>query len=364
MNNPEGNTAPSRVGVPRSRGKGGFLIKVLLVLLCIAYLVYSLRQLGWQDLGKAFSEADRLWLLLSFIPLALRFWVWGFKWKLMVDRAVKIPTSVMHRLILAGAFLNLVTPSAKLAGGFFRAVALRAYSGVRRSESFGWVVADQISHMYGNFFLFGIVALFSFTAVGAAFPFQYLVLSVVLGLGIPIGWTSLRPYLWKKWRDRPPPSAERLWVPKALRAYRKPEDNTWLRLFMRPILSKGGPAAYLSVECGAAGLSYFMLILANAFVIKALGVEAGLLPVTAVLMAAYLLGSVLGFMGGIGVTELFLIKLYPLAGVDPTSAAAAALLHRVTYYMYMLIIGGGAFGIMSKQVGELSNVQTGEDETA
>ena len=59
-----------------------------------------------------------------------------------------------------------------------------------------------------------------------------------------------------------------------------------------------------------------------------------------VVMVGYLLGTLLGIMGGVGVTEVFLIELYTRAGIPEQAAVAGALLHRGLFYAYIIAVGG------------------------
>ena len=71
-----------------------------------------------------------------------------------------------------------------------------------------------------------------------------------------------------------------------------------------------------------------------------MGSQVSIASLSLAIMLSYFAGSVLGVMGGVGVTELFLMKTYALIGVEETTAAAAALLHRFLFYVFILVVGG------------------------
>ena len=79
------------------------------------------------------------------------------------------------------------------------------------------------------------------------------------------------------------------------------------------------------------------------------GVETSVILVSLGVMLGYLVGSVLGIMGGIGVTELFLIKLYQQMGIPTEAATAGALLHRGLFYLSVLSVGGLSTWVLTRK---------------
>jgi uncharacterized membrane protein YbhN (UPF0104 family) len=89
----------------------------------------------------------------------------------------------------------------------------------------------------------------------------------------------------------------------------------------------------------------------NYFAFQACGAgegEAPLLMVAAILSLGNLLGIISTVPGGIGVTEASLIGLHIFFGVRPELAAAASLLFRLAYYLFILISGAISFAWASR----------------
>ena len=133
-------------------------LKLCLVLVCFAYLAHSLRALGPGDVWAVARESHMGWLLLSLLPILARFLLWSWKWQRMVKREASFPLRLSHRLIMAAAFINLATPTAKLGGAIYRALFLKKRLGFRSSRASGWVFADQMAHLMGSTLLLGGVA--------------------------------------------------------------------------------------------------------------------------------------------------------------------------------------------------------------
>jgi len=318
------------------------IVKALLIVVCFAFLVKIVVDLGPARVWAAAREANVYWLLACVPPLFMRYWLWGLKWRLMVARRRLMPQKLMHRLILAASFINNLTPTAKLGGGFLRAIILSKRTGWRLSEAYGWVFADQITNFYGKMFLFGVLLCLAPLLLPDA-PQAMAMFWAGLGcFALSFSWLPTRPRL-RRWAARSK-SAARLseWFPKMLRKRQRDGRSDWLKQALDPLLSQGATRQILTVDIMMGGLSFYAFCLSNAVAMKALGAEAPLLTICLMVMVGYLASTVLGLTGGIGVTELFLIELFIMIGISDEIATAGALLHRAIFYAYNLAIGGWA----------------------
>jgi len=323
--------------------------KAVLVLACLIYLGYNLSALGPGEVFAAAKQCHPGWLLLSLLPLAARFWLWSYKWAKMVSRQFPLGFQLSQRLVMAAAFINLVTPTAKLGGAFYRAIFLKQRLAFRASNAYGWVFADQMAHLSGNLLLLGLLTIVApnfMPAMGGSLPYWGTSAFCFCVIGLFI---ASRERLWRKAQTAKVPEVLSRWLSAKMAALRGPGSQDSVKHFLQPWLASGKMSQFLSVEMGMSALSFAMLGLANAWVLRSLGAEFSLLPVMLVVLLAYLGGSVLGIMGGIGVTEVFLLKAYPLVGLTHTEAAAGALLHRALFYLFVLGVGGWSFGVLRKK---------------
>jgi uncharacterized membrane protein YbhN (UPF0104 family) len=302
----------------------------------VAWVVSSL---GPRRVLDVALRADPLWLALSIVPVAGRFLIWGLKWARMLRRREAVPFWLTSRMLIAGSFVNLTTPTAKLAGGFVRAALLHRRRGWDLAVAYGWAMADQITNVLGHLMLCGLLAL----AVGLT-PFaggaRVALLGsgalVLAGIGLAAG---LRGWAWNR-LDRLPARLVRL-IPLRFR-----DDSAGEALpqrVFRPLLREGGAATFVA-DTAWAGAAFGSLGLANAMVLRALGVDAPLLLVAAAVVVGYFAGVAVGAWGGIGVTEAALTGLFVQLGVPPEQAAAGVLLHRAMFYAVVLV--GGGFSLL------------------
>jgi len=319
-----------------------FLLRSLIVTVCLAGLVWTVVSLGPDRIVKTALEANPWWLGLSVIPIAGRFLIWGFKWQRMLARQAPVSYFVAVRALAAGSFVNLTTPTAKLAGGIVRAVLLHRRIGWRLSTAYGWSLADQVTNVLGNVLLFATLVLgLSLTPAGAALrpALMGVGLLTLAGLGFV---AAMRARAWR-WIRRPQVGARLVgWLPKRIRRKDIDPDEARNRLLriLEPLLHRGGIADAFVSDLLLAAVSFGSICLASAMVLRSLGVEAPLLSLSVAVVLGYFAGVVVGIWGGIGVTEAALTALYVQLGLPLEQAAAGALLHRAVLYLFVIVAGG------------------------
>lgn len=337
------------------------LIRLLIALACLAVLVWTVVKLGPARVFAAALEADPVWLALSVLPLFGRFLIWGHKWSRMLRRREPVSYWLALRILAVGSFVNLTTPTAKVAGGIVRAALLHRRVGWRMSTAYGWAFADQITNVLGNLFLFGSlligVALF-------APDVQYRVYLLIPGLlavsAIALA-ARLRGIAWN-WVQRPA-VAQRVisFVPARFRSASVTSISTdRLRRIFGPLLHHGSAFETFLPDVLWAAAGFGSLCAANALVLRSLGVETPILLISVAVAIGYFAGVIVGVWGGIGVTEAALTGLYVQFGIPADQAAAAALLHRAVFYVIVLSFGGFSllqFGTTATAPGSIGDEQ-------
>ena len=327
--------APSRGGLGRR------LVRLLIVLACLTALIWTLARLGPEKILEVVMRADPLWLSLSVLPVLARFLIWGHKWRRILRRGFPdAPYWHSLRILLAGSFVNLTTPTAKLAGGVLRAALLNRHYGWGKARAYGRALVDQGTNALGTITLFGVLAVSLFltapevegagTLLGAGL-FVLIVISVGLAQRDRAWRLVQRPGL-GRFLTRMAPARLRKEPPDG-------DSGDWVRRVFHPLLGEGTVWNTLLPDIGWAAVSFGSIAVANVFVLRALGVDANPWLVATAVVLSYFAGIAVGF-GGVGVTEASLTGLYMQFGVPVDAAAAGALLHRATFYLVVLIGGG------------------------
>lgn len=311
----------------------------LLVFLFCGLLVYRIISgLGWHKILELVLQADLGLLIAGIVTLFGYYLIWVWKWHFIVARLKRLPFGVLWRLQLAGSFINLVTPTARLGGGFLRAMALEKQYGFTLPAGYGLVLADQLTGFVGKVLLIGFLCL---AALGR-FPkhdFEWLLLPIgILSLIVAFSWPWARVPLGRKLA-----SVKAFWIwriPFLQKIIKNGEGKKWIEQLLEPSFFEGKKAEVLVLDLGLSALSFALFCLSNSLVLKAMGCDVSLAAISIVMVVGYLIGSVTGIMGGAGTTELALIGLYATIGIDEGQAAAGALVHRGLFYLVVLIIGG------------------------
>lgn len=313
----------------------------MLVVVGVAALGWTLSWIDPRRIVAVALRAHPAWLAASLAATVVRFLIWGVKWRRMLERDSPVPYRLAMSTLMAGTFINVTTPTAKIAGGVLRAMVLHRERAWSRLAAYGWVLADQMSNVCGTL-MFASVAALAFGAGGTAgVATRPLIASGVLGL-VGVGTVlALRAPAWA-WVARPAFESRlaRL-VPERFRD-RHQGHAGWVRRVVRPLLGPG-PAAFRPLpDIAFSATSFGALCLSNALALWALDADVGLGTVTVTVVIAYFAGMGVGAWGGLGVTEATLTALYMRAGVGPETAAAGVLLHRAGYFLTVLVWGGAA----------------------
>ena len=319
----------------------GRLVQFLIAAACLAWLGYTVYDLGPRTVLGVARGADAAWLAFSFVPILGRFVIWGFKWNGMLRRRGPIGYPETLSALLAGVFVNLTTPTAKLAGGFVRAALVNRRTGWGMAEAYGWSLADQITNVLGNLSLYGLLAVSAGYSMVAGGSRNRLAASGVVALATVVIVVFLRGRAWVLVQK---PGLARLLARVTPARYRTTESGRpmagWVRPVFEPLLHCGKTTVVAPRDLALGAASFATLCIANAMVLQALGADAHLAKVSVAVVVGYFFGTIFGTLGGIGVTEVALVELYTLAGVSREVAAAGALLHRASYYLVILLWGG------------------------
>jgi uncharacterized membrane protein YbhN (UPF0104 family) len=308
-------------------------LRFLMLAACVLLVGWSVHSIGPRRVLGLALEADPAWLALSLAAIGARYLIWAAKWWRMMRRAGEIGFGTTLRAVLSGTFVNLVTPSANLAGGVLRAVIVQRRTGWRMALAYGWSLADQVTNFLGSLALGGLLAV----AIALEMPTPSGRRAVLLAGTAAVLLTALFLLL----RDKLSRGILRPGVARALARitpakFRQvgPDGASaeWLEPMTAPLLRTGSAWGGAAGDIALGAASRFALCLANAMVFRALGVSAPLFEVSAVLLLASFVGTMTGAVGGIGATEVALIGLYAKLGIPAEAAAAATLLHRGTFY--------------------------------
>lgn len=315
------------------------LLRVLVLAACVGALVWTVLWLGPGRIQSAVREADPCWLALAALFVAVRYLVWGFKWHAMLLRRGRVGFGSSLANVLAGVFVNLTTPTAKLGGGFVRAALLNRRTGWGFATSYGWSFADQFTNVLGNIVLGGVFMLASAGKLPAGRVRTVLLVLGSAALLGPAALVALRGWAWRRVEAAGQASRIARLAPKRWRTRADATEGAWVHRLLEPLLRTGASRRVVPQDLGLAAFSCSFLAASHACALRAVGLELPLVEAGAAVVLAGFAGTLAGTMGGIGATELALIGVMGKLNLPAEAAAAGALLHRAAYYFVSLVFG-------------------------
>ena len=320
---------------------------VTVVTLYFTYRFVTHAGFNWSRLAHRVAEAKPLYIALGMGLLLLRYAIWDWRFRLSSKLAVGRSSGVVlgFFVLLASAGLNLITPTARVLGGFMRARYFARYNNRPFGFIYGVVLYDQIAHhtvMSLCTWITFIVMAFTLrrNVIGAAALAALAFFAVVLVV----------------WSRRLDASGENPIIRFLARQAERDEGR--LQRFM----SHGHEAVGVFVRLLAVvplrfqalglGVVYFLVNAAAQWALfLAIGAPLDPFIVVAVVALGTAVGTLSGAPGGLGTTELAMMASFKLLGVDEVVAAAGTLLYRGLHYAAVLVVGLPALAFLEWRAG-------------
>ncbi|MGH9869984.1 MAG: lysylphosphatidylglycerol synthase transmembrane domain-containing protein [Candidatus Polarisedimenticolia bacterium] len=326
------------------------LILTLLVSgLALVFLWRVVSEVGLHRLGARLSQVNTLLLVSATALTIVRFVLQALRWEVLVRREAPVGLRQVLPILMAGNFLNLVTPALRIAGPILRAYYLSQETGRPRARFYGTIVADQTT----NFAVYALAV-----ALGAALvpmpgreapsPALGAALAGALVGGLAIAYFFLRRIqrgersLLAQWvHGRSDGSGSRLRARVAL------WWDHMAEALSHSVLGGGAwwPAMGISV------LLFLSIVAGQVVSFAAIGANVGFLPAAFAVAGAGFIQMMAASPGGSGVTEASLIWVFMTMGMDGETAAAGVLLARCLNYAVLLPWGGWSFFGLQRRYG-------------
>jgi len=302
---------------------------------------------NWSRLAHRVAAAKPLYIALGTGLLLLRYAIWDWRFRRASRLAVGRSSGVVlgFFVLLASAALNLITPTARVLGGFMRARYFARANNRPFGFLYGVVLYDQIAHH---------------TVMSLCTWITFIVTAFALGRNIlgaaALAALAISAVVLAVWSHRLDSSGENPIVRFLARQAEKDEGRLQ-SLFAHGHEAVGVFVRLLAVvplrfEAALLGLIYFLV---NAFaqwaMFLAIGAPVDPFVVVAVVALGTAVGTLSGAPGGIGTTELAMMASFKLLGVDEVLAAAGTLLYRGLHYAAVLVVGLPALGLLEWRAG-------------
>lgn len=334
---------------PGSRGIR-LLLTLLVFALALVFLWRVIGDVGLERLASRLARADTSLLALATILTIVRFLLQALRWEVLVRREAPVGLRQIAPVLMAGNFLNLVTPALRVAGPILRAYYLSRETGRPRARFYGTIVADQTA----NFTIYALAVALGATLVpmpGRAQVNPWIgpaLLFALLG-GLGVFFVMLRRI------QRGATSHIAAWIRGSSGetrsgGWRARVADWWDHLAHAMAHALVGSGAWWPSLALSAAL-FASIVAAQVASFAAIGASVGMWQAAFAVAGAGFIQVMAASPGGSGVTEASLIWVFMTLGMDGETSAAGVLLARCLNYAVLLPWGGWSFFMLQRRYG-------------
>ena len=331
-------------------------LKILLFAVIIAVLYFMLKKIGFSNIYITLSIADKKFILLAFIAGFLAFLTWNLKWYLLVKEIAPVSFWKVFVVLMAGSFLNTITPGARVGGEPLRAFYLSKIYKKEKSKFFATTISDKAANTLAFLVMSILSMLFVITFVDIDTRIKAVLetLIVILFLVVAAGIVLRQKIVFKKTYAKL--FAKKIYyfylfkiIRKKFSTY-KSFENYAIKKINNIIMVVGKTLKKKDVvrkDIALAFARWAFVYAATYFLFASLGYKISPLAVIVVVTLSVFVGSMMLVPGGMGFIEAIMISLYIAFGINSGVAATVAVIDRAIFYFYSLIAGGICFAYLS-----------------
>ncbi|MDG6225551.1 MAG: lysylphosphatidylglycerol synthase transmembrane domain-containing protein [Candidatus Thermoplasmatota archaeon] len=315
----------------------------LLILLVVIIVIFSLRGREVLSTMLGLNLQHVLLAIIAFLCIQL---AWAIKWYLLVSK--RVPRARFPYVMLAnmtGNFVNITTPSGRLAGEPVRAGAVARRYRARFSEVFAATMVDKMGLTVGMIIVLIPAMIYAYAKYDMPpllkyFLFIFFVFWLVVG-----GVSFLVLKSMKRWRiDRmvnvaylvtkffkgTSPFDKKHVVERVKEGFSSFRES-FKEMLKDPIM--------MSIDIFLAVLMYFLRIAAAYMFFMAVGFQVSVLTVAVAVHITFIVGLISQLPGMVGISETMMYGLYVAMGVSPGPAITVAILTQMNSYAFELGLG-------------------------
>ncbi|MBU1103336.1 MAG: flippase-like domain-containing protein [Nanoarchaeota archaeon] len=321
-------------------------ISIPLTIIIIVLLFITLKDIDFIEVYNLLKQIKPAYFILAILSYFAYFLIWNIRWRHTMHGFVKTKFFSLFQVLLAGVFVNTITPGTGIGGEPVRAYFLNKKYKKPKTKFLSYILADKTFNLisFAIFIIFSLVFFFFFLDI------SLISRAIALVIIIPLITTMIILFLILK-----NSSHEIRWLAKKLyklksvrknfNSFRHLEKYLALKLYNFKKVFKEVVTDKHKIYFGIT-LSIFLRLFeyfAAYLIFLSLGADINFMSIIVVVTLSNFLGDISPTPGGIGIVEGSMILLYSAIGIPAALAAVAALLTRVVYYFYTILLGGLCF---------------------
>lgn len=317
---------------------------ILIAIVILILLVYILKNIDFYEVYNLLKKINLFYFGLAFFSCLISFLLWNLRFQYSLHKLVKGSYWFMFSVLLTGVFFNTITPGANVGGEPVRAYFLNKKYKKPKTKFLGGILADKFFNTFVFLFFVIFSLLFVLFLVKIPSNLKILLEVILLGLFLLVGififlarkkmknslnWIYIKLYLFKAIKKR-------FRTFEKFKKYSDRRINNLINIFKDVVSNK--KIFWYSILISI--VIWVFIYLISYFLFLSFEVEISILSIVIVVTLGYLVGDLSPVPGGIGVMESVMFLLYSAMGIAPALAVVVALLSRIIFYFYSLLIGG------------------------
>jgi len=323
------------------------IIFLIIGIILLAGVVYYI---GIEEVIVVLKQADPKLLFAAFLLNLAQLLVWNFKFKSLVGKIKKVSYLPLFPVLLAGEFVTNTTPGVRTGGGPVKAYFLSKMTSRYKSECYASVTVDNVTNTIAitSFTIFSILFVFLFLNIPEHMKLIFEAVVLILAAVVLSGF-FIRKEIEKKMnkyyimRFLPGIYHFHLFeiIRKKFHKYSVFEDYVIRKLgnFADSLEKLARDRKLLHKDLVLAFFMCFLIYFKTYLLFLSIGFNPGFVIVVIVVTLSVLLSSLMIVPGGIGSTEISMIALYTVSGIDVNIATMVSLADRFIFYFFALGMG-------------------------
>jgi uncharacterized protein (TIRG00374 family) len=314
------------------------------ILAIMALLYFVLRRISVYEIYILLKIAKKEYFLLAVLSIFLTFIVWTIRWTHFFGEAFRKDFLFLLKVLFAGAFFNTITPGAGIGGEPFRAHFLAKRYKKSRAMMLAYVLGDKFFQLMtlAIFAIFSIFFVFIYIKISNTLTYilegvltvvliliSFTIYSILRKTHFRIGVLLKKLHFFNFFKKR-------FETPEELESYADCRIKSFSRIFKKMVKSKKN----LIIGFSLAIVFWLLTYLSSYFIFLAFNYPVNFLSVVVVVTLGTLIGDLSLIPSGIGIIEVSMTLLYSAMGILLPVALLVALLARIIYYFFSLVVGG------------------------
>ncbi len=322
------------------------------IAIIVLLLYFILKDINFKEVYLILTYANPQYIFLAVLATALTFFVWAIRWAYVSGKLFKNDFWFLLNMLLAGTFVNTITPGPAVGGEPVRAHFLAKRYNKSRTSMLAVVLSDKFYQLIvlAALTIFSIFFIFIYFKISNTLKY---ILEAVLALILAICSATFY-FILKKMSFRIGHFFKKLhFFAFFKKKFKKEEEiekfvNSKMKVFLRVFRKSVKNKKVMAEAFFLAILLWLFNLLTTYFLFLAFGFKINFLFVIIVVPIGIVIGDLSFSPGGIGITELSMTLLFSAMGIFPPLALLVSFLSRLIYYLFSLVLGSWSLWYLRK----------------